>query len=165
MFFFFLQPPSLKSHVNQVREYLFIRVRRVGTNQDFLTWLRGVLFIETYKMCIMKADFCVCVFTLSNQGIDAPSSRRSRYLLPPEELLEEVVRLRLSAPISLLTRVRRSVDILFLEEILNTKSIHYSKNRHLSGVMTVTEATRCKIERKKINYFQVLMEYCILGTS
>jgi len=35
--------------------------------------------------------------------------------LPPEELLEEVVRLRLSAPISLLTRVRRSVDILFLK--------------------------------------------------
>lgn len=43
--------------------------------------------------------------------------RRSagRYLLPPEELLEEVVRLRLSAPNSLLTRVRRSVDMLFLE--------------------------------------------------
>lgn len=40
---------------------------------------------------------------------------RSCYLLPPEELLEEVVRLRLSAPISLLTRVSRSVDILFLE--------------------------------------------------
>lgn len=38
------------------------------------------------------------------------------YLLPPEELLEEVVRLRLSAPISLLTRVSRSVDILFLRE-------------------------------------------------
>lgn len=38
------------------------------------------------------------------------------YPLPPEELLEEVVRLRLSAPISLLTMVRRSVDILFLNE-------------------------------------------------
>lgn len=37
-----------------------------------------------------------------------------RHLLPPEELLDEVVRLRLSAPISLLTRVRRSVDMLFL---------------------------------------------------
>lgn len=34
--------------------------------------------------------------------------------MPPEELLEEVVRLRLPASISLLTRVRRSVDILFL---------------------------------------------------
>lgn len=40
----------------------------------------------------------------------------SCHLLPPEELLEEVVRLRLSAPISLLTRVSRSVDILFLRE-------------------------------------------------
>lgn len=39
-----------------------------------------------------------------------------RYLLPPEELLEEVVRLRLSTPISLLISVRRSVDILFLVE-------------------------------------------------
>lgn len=38
------------------------------------------------------------------------------YPLPPEELLEEVVLLRLSAPISRLTRVRRSVDILFLED-------------------------------------------------
>lgn len=61
------------------------------------------------------------MFTLKNQGIVAPSSRRSRYLLPPEELLEEVVRLRLSAPISLLTRVRRSVDMLFLEEIFKHK--------------------------------------------
>jgi len=38
------------------------------------------------------------------------------YLFPPEELLEEVVRLRLSAAISLLTSVSRSVDILFLRK-------------------------------------------------
>lgn len=60
-------------------------------------------------------------FTLRKQCIFTPSSWRSCYLLPPEELLEEVVRLRLSAPISLLTRVRRSVDILFLKEVVADK--------------------------------------------
>lgn len=60
VFFFFLQPRSLKSHVNQVREYLFSRVRRDGANQDFLTWLRDVLFNESNRMCVMKADFFSC---------------------------------------------------------------------------------------------------------
>lgn len=94
------------------------------------------------------------MFTLKNQGIVAPSSRRSRYLLPPEELLEEVVRLRLSAPISLLTRVRRSVDMLFLEEIFKHKIYQLQrKQAFIWSWQTMTaEATRCKIEEKKQLY-------------
>lgn len=69
------------------------------------------------------------MLTLGSRCVFTPS-RRSCYLLPPEELLEEVVRLRLSEPISLLTRVRRSVDMLFLETITTKikKCICCSKN-------------------------------------
>lgn len=94
-------------------------------------------------------------FTLRKQCIFTPSTWRSCYLLPPEELLEEVVRLRLSAPISLLTRVRRSVDILFLKEVLQTKRqkcIDYSKNRHLSSVTNNVEIKKKSVGFSSFNF-------------
>ena len=68
-------------------------------------------------MFLMKAAF-LGVDTENPGHCCTIKQEKPFYLLPPEELLEEVVRLRLSPPISLLTSVRRSVDILFLEEII-----------------------------------------------
>lgn len=79
------------------------------------------ILMNHIKYLLLRQRFCV---DTEKPGHCYTITRRSRYLLPPEELLEEVVRLRLSAPI--LTRVRRSVDILFLEKIVKTKYIHYS---------------------------------------